>query len=89
LTTGSVDSEENVLARNDVGVEILRYDDSSGRGEKDHRAEEAVARERMRLGLMKMRLATCRAERISDWIVVAIFFFFCILFRVSSMSFDF
>jgi hypothetical protein len=44
-----------------VGVEILRYDDSSGRGEKDHRAEEAVARERMRLGLMKMRLATCRA----------------------------
>lgn len=76
LTTGSVGSEEEALARNDVGVEILLYEDSSG--EKDNRAEEAVARERMRLGLTMMRLATWRAERKSDWIVGVIFFFFCV-----------
>ena len=89
LKTGSVGSEEKALARNDVGVEILPYEDISGRGEKDHRAEKAVARERIRLGLMMMRLATWRAERISDWIVVVISLFFCSLFCVSSVSFDF
>ena len=76
LKTGSVGSEEKALARNDVGVEILLYEDSSG--EKGNRAEEAVARERMRLGLTMMKLATWRAERKSDWIVVVIFFFFCV-----------
>ena len=90
LKTGSVGSEEKALARNDVGVEILLYEDRCG--EKDNRAEEAVARERMRLGLTMVRLgltmvrlgltmvrlATWRAERKSDWIVVVIFFFFCV-----------